>query len=110
MTDFLAEQDAENTLRVYMMLRPSQVNDLHRGSPSVRTETCIHNEYTATEAEWWILQQDYLAYIRAGSIAPLTVHQLTKLDCRFNSKAARMALRERGPLQSYFVWWSDPSV
>jgi hypothetical protein len=82
------------------MLRPSQLDDRHRGQPTPRSETCIHHEYTATDTEWQALQRDYMAYIRSGSIAPLRTEQLTELDCHFNRRAARMALRERGPLQS----------
>ncbi len=81
------------------MLSPSQLDYLHRGQPTARSETCIHHEYTATERECQALHRDYMAYVRSGSIAPLRTEQLTESDCHFNSKAARMALRERGPLQ-----------
>ncbi len=50
-TEFLASHDVENSLRGYMMLRPSQQDDLHRGQPTPRSETCIHHKYTATLGE-----------------------------------------------------------
>ena len=91
--EYLLQEERDNVRRGYPMLRPSEVDELHRACPTPLTWLAVEQAYSLDEREWIALKIEQTKYMRRSSIEPLSKKQLNRLDYVHNSPVARLVLR-----------------
>jgi hypothetical protein len=92
---FLQQADA----RGYAILCKHQVDELNLATNSRTTRIVMNRAYRATEAQWRILEEQWVAYILASDVRMPSRLQLRKLDVIVSSPLARILLGACGPPQ-----------